>query len=644
MAVTQRRGPIGRVFHGILRLIRNYFILIGVLTTALWGLVLAMMLAPDHHLELPASHKAQSRLSEKHPLPLALKLRGHIAQREPDFSARIYERLFKSEHEIYLPELRATLRRASKDARIARLSISIGDLVGSPADFADLRRILADFAAGGKPIDATLNHIADWPYYVASAATKLTLSPAGEATLAGPAFSLTYFGEALRKVGVDIEVVRAGKYKSAFEPFVANQPSPDTVEEYESMRQSLLGHVLARVAEGRKKNVATVAGWYRRSIFTPPEALKEGIVDAVGYSDDELVDDDDDDDDDVKDGDQGLPISLASYAEAARPPKADAKSQSSHGGIALIEAVGEINLDAAGSRNSDDGITPDEMRRQLRWAQADDDVKAVVLRISSPGGSATASDMIWHDVKALAEAKPVVVSMGAYAASGGYYIAVAARKLIAEPTTVTGSIGVIGMLPNLAAFKEKYGVSFYTVSGSDRRNLLDLGSKPTPEDRAVIDQTIDHAYGLFKKRVADGRGLKIDDVEKLAQGRVYTGLQAKELGLVDDIGGLAEAFRAAKVLAGFDPEKLYPVLRGPGGELSLSQCLSSGRAFRRCLRRGGATAPALTAKVSRAWTAPEGGLVELEAEAADRARAWLSPDHAGAALALWPAYLGTKWR
>jgi protease-4 len=187
---------------------------------------------------------------------------------------------------------------------------------------------------------------------------------------------------------------------------------------------------------------------------------------------------------------------------------------------------------------SADGITPDRMRRELLWAADEDDVKAVVLRVSSPGGSAVASDMIWNDVKSLAAKKPVVVSMGAYAASGGYYISAPATHVVAEPTTITGSIGVIGMLPNFAPFKDKYGVSFHAVTGTERVALVNPGKTPTDKDRELIGQAIDDTYKTFVGKVADGRSLEISKVEALAQGRVYTGIQALKLGLVDELGGL----------------------------------------------------------------------------------------------------------
>jgi ClpP class serine protease len=177
--------------------------------------------------------------------------------------------------------------------------------------------------------------------------------------------------------------------------------------------------------------------------------------------------------------------------------------------------------------------------------------------------------------------------MGAYAASGGYYIAAPAKRLIAEPTTVTGSIGVIGMLPSAQAVEDKWGVSFHLISSSDRKDMLNLGSRASAEDKALLDNIIAHVYRTFTKKVAEGRHMPIEKVEIIAQGRVYTGLQAKELGLVDDIGGIDDAFRAAKELAGFDVNKLYPILRYQEGGFRLSDCLRRPSHLRKCLKDAG---------------------------------------------------------
>ena len=623
-----RFGTVGRVIRKIGRIIRNYFVVVGVLVTFL-PLALGYLIATSHRRAHVGETPALAITAAK-PGRLRLSLTGKIAEQEPGFSEQLVARFFQIARPLYLPELRATLREAASDKRVSGLAVDIGALHGSQADYAELRRILADFrASGNKPVDVALSEAEDWNYYIATAGDRLILEPASPVSIPGPTFQLVYFGDLLKKLGVSIDVVRAGKYKSAFEPFVANAPSEPTLEEYRTMQESLLDHIVTTVAQGRKKDAATVRGWYKRSIYTADEAVKEGMVDAIGYGADLVRNSD-------------WPT-VAEYAAATRGSGDDGKlSVSDKGGIGLIEAVGEINMtkSSSGPAGGDEGIDPRSMARQIHWAMTDDQVKAVVLRVSSPGGSAIASDIIAEDLRALAKVKPLVVSMGAYAASGGYYISAPARYIVSEPTTITGSIGVIGMMPSAEAFPEKWGINFYAVTSSDRKAMLSLGSRATPEDKALIESTIAQDYKAFVKAVADGRKLSVAKVEDLAQGRAYTGLQAKQLGLVDEIGGLNAAFTQAKKLAGFDPAKLYPVLHYEEEGMSLSECLGGPMKFIQCLEKGDARLGLSPWQIVRAASGAE----PVEARVARRVESWITEARAEHALALWPAYLGTTLR
>ena len=602
-----------RIFHRIYAFVRGYFAIIGLLVTFLP--MIFMYLAARGGLEAP--HFRYHEYSTDKPARLRLLLHGKLVEKEPEMADRILSRLLGGEDLLYLPDIRQALKTAATDARVARLEIEIGALAGSLADLAELRRMLVEFRENGKPLHAVLVEGDDWHYYIASAANHVILNPSTSLVIPGPMFTLTYFGEALKKLGVDIEVLRAGKYKSAFEPFVQNVPSEATLEQYRAMEVSLRSHLVEVVAASRNKDAATVSAWFKRSIYTPDEAREAGLIDAIGYSSEavELP----------AVAAREIPIKLEDYAE--QNPPSTAQSIEDQGGIALIEAVGEIHMGDAGA--AEDGIAPLSMRRELQWAQNDNKVKAVVLRVSSPGGSAVASDMIWNDVRKLAAEKPVVVSMGAYAGSGGYYIAAPAQRLIAEPTTITGSIGVIGMIPRLGAFEEKYGVSFHVVTQSERANLLNPGGKGTEEDRRLMSSTIDHVYRTFVEKVASGRKMPVPAVESLAQGRVYTGLQALDLKLVDDIGGLPTAFRAAKELAGFDVDKLYPVYHYEPEALDLRECLLGPTQLMRCLRESGVTAGGHLRSLLLARRPDQ---LEQMVTTLDR---WTN----GGALALWPEYL-----
>ncbi|MBM4253177.1 MAG: signal peptide peptidase SppA [Deltaproteobacteria bacterium] len=616
-----------RLWFGFWRLLRNYLVFVGIMTTVLLFTVgVALKRGSSMELDLP-----KVSLSKDKPSVLWLELSGRVTEVEPSFSELVMSRLLGGEDEIYLPTIRKALTKAAKDDRIKEFAINIMPVRATPAEYAALRKAIAQFReTSGKPVQVYLADVSDWTYYVASAGTKITLNPAGELSLPGPTFQLVYFGDALKKLGLSFEVVRAGKYKSAFEPFVQNTPSEPTLEEYNSMQSSLLDHIVAAVVAGRGKDESTVRGWFKKSLFTPEEARQAGIVDVLGYlpSNEQQVEDED-------------KLHLEDYLAATKRDPEQKEVVSDKGGIALINATGEIHMSAesSGPTGSDSGINPKDMRKELLWAQNDKDVKAIVLRISSPGGSATASDMIWNDINALAATKPVIVSMGAYAASGGYYIAAPASRIYAEPTTITGSIGVIGMLPSAEAFGDKWGVNFHMVSSSDRKQLLDLGSKASAEDKALLDRNIAYVYRTFTRKVAEGRKIPVEKVEAIAQGRVYTGLQAKEIGLVDEIGGLDVALAKAKELAGFDANKLYPVLQYEGDSFSLSQCLRGPGRMAECLRRSGSK---LTAPVTRMMISESGP----EAIANKVAR-WATEPGAGRAdraLTLWTGYLSLVWQ
>ena len=644
--------------------IRGYFAFVGLLVTLLIGGWTFLMV---RGIEKIPNGKTESLPSG--PLTLTLNLDGPIAEHSPGATERFFNML-RGDEEIYIPELRAGLRRAGKDANVTGLDLRLGDLSASPAEYVEIRRVLSEFKANGKAIKVILDEPSEWRYYVATVGDHIKINPTSSLSLLGPSFQLVYFAEALKKVGVGIEVLRAGKYKSAFEPFVVDQPSPETLEQYESMRKSLLSHIVETVSKGRTKDPAVVERWYRESLYTSKEAIAEGMVDELGYvalSEESLAEVASESSDSVASLDAAQPensvdkadtkaaipeakvagakavaksdksekdstgrVSIFRYASATAKHESD--TSSNDGGLALIEAVGEISMTSPQDGLRDrDGITPDRIHRELKWAAEEEDVKAVVLRVSSPGGSAVASDMIWSDVKALAKIKPVVVSMGAYAASGGYYISAPATKIIAEPTTVTGSIGVIGMLPNLAPFKEKYGVSFHAVAGTERAALVNPGKVPTEKDREIIGKSIDETYKTFVSKVAEGRKIEVAKVEALAQGRVYTGIEALKLRLVDELGGLQLAMNTAKGLGGLDPERLYPVM----------QYEEEGFDLRHCLKR-----PLDCISISTGTHVSVGPWSPMQVsdqanQVITKVTRWLTQSQAEGPLALWSGYLGT---
>ena len=233
--------------------------------------------------------------------------------------------------------------------------------------------------------------------------------------------------------------------------------------------------------------------------------------------------------------------------------------------------------------NEWDTLLPRRIIAELEWMRENEDVQAVVLRVNSPGGSAVASELIWKEVTRLANSKPVVVSMGEVAASGGYYLAAGASYLLAEPATLTGSIGVVGMLPNFAGFEDEYGVSFHVVTASERQALYNTGTAMTAADQRIVQHSLQEIYRVFKERVADGREMEMAKLEQLAGGRVFTGAQAVEVGLVDALGDLTAAFTKAKELAELNPSLKYPLYRYDHGRLSFFDCLRATFDVKRCL-------------------------------------------------------------
>jgi protease-4 len=329
-----------------------------------------------------------------------------------------------------------------------------------------------------------------------------------------------------------------------------------------TLESNLRQHIIETTAGGRGRPASEVSRWYKQTIFTGKAALDEGLVDVLGYRDE------------AKSafftaiGKNFDRIDWDDFSHEAKRKEREKGLLLNKDGIALIEFAGEI-VDSG----DEDTITPKNVRKRTQWAEKEDRVKAVVIRISSPGGSMAAADLMWADIAKLAKKKPVIVSMGNYAASGGYYIATPAKRIFADAATITGSIGVYGMFPNAQHVKEKWGVSFHMITGSDRRALLNLGQQSSSFDMTLIETMINDAYDTFLGKVAAGRGFSVEKAHSLGQGRVYTGLEAHKNGLVDEIGGLQKAINYAAKEAGISNEALPVIYRYKGGRFSIKACL-----------------------------------------------------------------------
>jgi protease-4 len=557
-----------RAIKRFFRWVWNFFALVGIGYTLIPVLILwALFHIGESERHGGGSHKKES----KNPYSVWVFLNAPIIEEESPLKDFVVHQIFGQDDGIYLPSVRSALRQAATDAQVKDIQLVVDGLSGGASDMEELRAILLEFKASGKPVVSYVSHMDDSALLISSVADKIHLNPVSDVSLPGPTFAMTYFGDAIRRLGVDIQVVRSGKYKSAFEPLIANEPSAESRESLGQVERSMRDHLVKQVAQSRKKQDSEVFLWFKESIFTPAKAKELGIVDELAYVP-------------YVDFDHSEDMTLEEYAADPSFAAGLTKGYSLRpdDGIGFIEAVGQIT----DGESDETSISPDSLNEEIQWAMDNEDVKAVVLRISSPGGSAAASDLLWNRVRQLDEKKPVIVSMGSVAASGGYYIASGGRKIFANPSTITGSIGVIGMIPAFDGMKDKWGVTFHSISQSNRANVLS-GRKMTAQDQSYLQATLEDVYRTFKSRVAANRNMSMEKVEQLAQGRVYSGIQAKELGLVDELGGLQDAFQFAKKAAGFDENKLYPVHRYEPAQMSLSACLANMSKLRRCLKRHG---------------------------------------------------------
>jgi protease-4 len=570
MSGQEKSGLMMRVLGWVWAFVRFYLIAIGLMVTV----TVILITITISNLSQQSSVSFDSHAEERG--ILELKLEGRLVESRPDVEEQLYVRFLGGKLPMALDDLQVALRRAQKDPNIEMIFLNIGELESGMATITELRRYLQNVRESGKRVEAYASSLDTSTYYLASVAERIYLAPAGGLSIFGPAFQMVYFGDALRRLGVDVEVLKAGKFKSAFEPFITNDPSPDSLLAYQTVEESMRAFLVEDIAASRNKSVEEVRRWMKVSLYSSTDAQKEGIIDGIHFVNevkDKLIES-------LKSKDPEEPnfLSLKRYLRQSKNMEKDDHSTSKDG-IALIEARGNIVMQAGADG---DEFDPDQIRSQVEWALDEEHIKSVVLRVDSPGGSAEASDLMWHDLKRLAEKKPLIVSFGDTAASGGYYIATAGQKIISEGNTITGSIGVIGAVPNFAAFREKYGVSFHMVTQSERAQLLNPGQKSSAFDKAIVENQIDQTYKLFLQRVASGRQMSVEQVHELAQGRIYSGRQALELKLVDDLGGLDEAFKLAKQLGELDEKKLHTIYSYEEPAVSLRDCLHNFTNFSEC--------------------------------------------------------------
>jgi len=483
---------------------------------------------------------------------LVLDLTGNITDAPDQFDGgRMVGTLLGSGGGPFILQLRSVVSaidHAAEDDRIAGLFIT-GNLIpldlgsGFPA-LREVREAIERFKAAGKPVLAYGTYPGTRELYLMSAADEIILNPLGMVWMPGLASEGMFFKGAFDKYGIGVQVTRAGKFKSYHDPYVRKDFSPETRQELQDLLTDLWGEIRATVAEGRGIEPEEL-----QKVVEGPEALRSEvalagrIVDRLAYFDEVLAE--------LRDrtgvhdeGDPFRQIDIVSYTRVA--VRGAAGPGGSRNRVAVVYAEGAI-VDGGGF---DGEIGSETFARELRQLRTDPHVKAVVLRVNSPGGSASASEEILREMQLLKAVKPTIVSMGTYAASGGYWISTHADRIFAQPNTVTGSIGVTGLVFNVKGLGESVGITFDTVKTGKFADFISVSRPKTESEMEWLQSATDDVYELFLDRVAEGRNLERSRVEEIAQGRVWSGESALELGLVDELGGLGKAIEYAAEKAG----------------------------------------------------------------------------------------------
>jgi protease-4 len=459
------------------------------------------------------------------------------------------------EKAIGLNDILADIAKAKTDKNIKGIFLDESAITPGQASSEEIRNALIDFKKSGKFIIAYSEVYEQGFYYLASVADKVYINPKGIFLFHGFSQQITFLKGALDKLGIQAQIIKVGTYKSAVEPFFLTKMSPANKLQVTSYLGSLYDHFLSGISESRhinKDSLFEIAN--NLKIRFPEDALKYHLVDGMKYKDEVL--------DELKQRtgidykDNIKTVSLSDYAKAVPETGKKAKKESKNQ-IAIIYATGDI----IGGDGDDNSIGSERISKALRQARLNDNIKAVVFRVNSPGGSSLASDVIWREVMLTKKTKPIIVSMGDYAASGGYYISCAADSIIAEPNTITGSIGIFAVLPNMQKFfNDKLGVTFDGVKTGKYADLGDISRPLTPEERDILQNEVNHGYDDFTKAVANGRHKTQEYVNSIGQGRVWTGEQALKIGLVDRLGNINDAVKSAAKMAGIKNYKLvaYP--------------------------------------------------------------------------------------
>ncbi|MEY2764299.1 MAG: hypothetical protein RLZZ205_723 [Bacteroidota bacterium] len=494
---------------------------------------------------------------------LTIALNKPILERGNDNGLNFDFNSFEKKDELYLDFLKRDLEYAAQDEKIGGVLLMVDGVSGSPSTLRDLRALLLDFKKSGKWILAYGENYSQADYYVASAANEVYMYPTGMFNWTGLNAEVMFFKKMLDNLEIDAQVIRGrdNKYKSAVEPFLYDKMSEPNKEQMKVLIDGIWNEMIVDISSARKieANQLNLAASELRYVNTT-RAVEDGVLDGLKHYDEimALVN-------------EKLGVSLtekmpkveySDYHDLKRDPIAEMPAD--HAAIAVVYAVGEIQS----GKGSDEVIGSDRIAGALRKARLDDKIKAVVLRVNSPGGSALASDVIWRETELIKQAgKKLIVSMGDFAASGGYYIACSADRIFANPQTITGSIGVFGIIPNFQnVLDHKLGITFDRYETHPHADFYSI-TKPFDDfELQRMNEHIVQIYDDFLMRVSKGRKMTIAQVDSVARGRVWTGLDAKRIGLVDELGGLSAALNYAAKEIGVelkDNVRVLPEMQDP---------------------------------------------------------------------------------
>ena len=500
---------------------------------------------------------------------LLLKLDNRIVERK---SNNPFEDLelpgIKMSATTGLNQILGCIDKAKTDERIKGIFLELSEINSGFATVEEIRNALIDFKTSGKFIYTYADMISQKAYYLATVSDSLILNPVGMFDFRGLSAEHIFFKKAMDKFGIEMQVVRGkdNKFKSAVEPYLFDKMSDANREQTNVYLKSIWNHVLKGIAERRSIPVDSL-NRYADEMMTfqkATKALKYRFFDNLKYKDQVLADFRK-----LTGLDANDEIPVITVGEYDKVPKTIPAGGLAKERIAIVYAEGEIDSQTDGAYQ----IDSKEVSKGIREARTDSSVKAIVLRVNSPGGSAFGSEVIWREVVLAQKIKPVVVSMGDYAASGGYYIACGADAIVANPTTITGSIGVFGTIPNLSGLlSDKIGITFDNVSTNEHSDMPSITRKMTPFEKNLMQMYVESTYSLFVAHVADGRKKSTAYIDSIGQGRVWSGDNGKLIGLVDNFGGLNDAIKLAASKANIDRYRIkeLPKQKDPLQELMKS--------------------------------------------------------------------------